>query len=195
LARLGIDVFTIQALGRWGSATVARYVRDASVSIEAARSRSAGLGMALLAAPGGPHGHEPRQLDLIRGVARQAAADAMPDFARILREGLAAEATMLAQAELESSSSSSTASSSSSSRCASPPPAPAPAPQPPVGAADFSEFVGCGRSKKQLRHRVLIGPAECLDAAQWVTHCGWKFGLAGTARHPRASDTACQKCG
>ena len=39
LMRLGMDTWAIQLLGRWGSATVQRYIRDAAVSVEAAQAR------------------------------------------------------------------------------------------------------------------------------------------------------------
>ena len=44
LARLGLDAWAIQLLGRWGSRTVLDYVRDASTGPEAAMARRAVLG-------------------------------------------------------------------------------------------------------------------------------------------------------
>ena len=47
LARLGTDLLGIQLLGRWGSATVLDYVRDAATGVEAARARARPLGATL----------------------------------------------------------------------------------------------------------------------------------------------------
>ena len=43
MASLGLDCYAIQLLGRWGTDTVMRYIRDAAVSPDAARSRLAGF--------------------------------------------------------------------------------------------------------------------------------------------------------
>jgi len=190
LARLGVDVLTIQALGRWGTTTVAQYVRGASTSEAAAASRAGPLGAALAAASG------PERLSS-EDVARQAAQVAkatlrscMPAVVHRLRAELAKEVASRTARESESSSSDSSSSDSSVELLAS---TPAPA-APEAPARDFGETVACKSSRKKLRHRVLIGPGESLDATRWVTVCGWRFGAAGTARHVIDSDAPCQKC-
>ena len=43
LTALGLELYAVQLLGRWGSSAVARYVRDSTVSAAAMRARSLAL--------------------------------------------------------------------------------------------------------------------------------------------------------
>jgi len=188
LARLGVDVLTIQALGRWGSGTVAQYVRGASVSEEAARARANTLGQALAAAAtSAPQTADPAQ------AARDAVRACFPALARKLREVLLADLSAPPACTPDSSSSASSSSSSSSSEDDFAP-APADHPAAEAPAPDFSRTVASRSSKKQLCHKVLVGPQESLDASRWVTMCGWRFGCGTSARHAVESDAFCQKC-
>ena len=47
MATLGVDTYSIQLLGRWGSSAVLRYVRAASVSAAAASARPAATAFSL----------------------------------------------------------------------------------------------------------------------------------------------------
>ena len=47
LARAGLDTYTVQLLGRWGSSTVENYVRDAVISEAASRARATQLSQTL----------------------------------------------------------------------------------------------------------------------------------------------------
>jgi len=49
LTRLGLDLWAVQLLGRWGSHAVQQYIRDASSSVEAAVARRFVLGQSLRA--------------------------------------------------------------------------------------------------------------------------------------------------
>ena len=47
MAHIGVDTFAVQLLGRWGSATVLTYIRDASVRTAAAQARARHLAKSL----------------------------------------------------------------------------------------------------------------------------------------------------
>jgi len=199
LARLGLDAWTIQRLGRWGGPTVLNYVRDALVGPEAAVARRATLGRNLR---GHGSAHEGRAY--VSDVADRALAEVraqLPAFLAELRASLAREAPAPPTQPRTSTAGSSTSSSSSSSdpgagdvvggfkgATSSQPPVaaqPCPAPLP----------VSCVASAwTATRHRIAVGPDSIDLRAAWQTACGWRFGSSSGRRASRATDANCLRC-
>jgi len=205
LTHLGLDIWAVQLLGRWGSTTVQSYVREAAVSPEAALARRHLLGTTL-AQVVSQHRAELAHLDFEETVGvyvARAVADLGPKLETLeatLRTDLAEVIrTTVAQRPAADADSDSSSTSSSDSHDGAAPgdedPCEALAP-PDVAAAAAQVSVSSQYSSK--RHRVLIGPEVTLSKASWVTVCGWRFGRLGGprdgARDPRDGDTPCQKC-
>jgi len=186
LARLGLDLWAVQLLGRWGSAAVMGYVRDSAAGPEAAVSRRALLG---------------RNLEDLSDAQRRGASAAeiarlalgevrasIPAFLSDLRKTLLAELRQppgqaLGQAAPPASSSSSADSDTEESDDPAGVDLAAPSPQEQVS------------SKWTCRlHKVLIGPASTPTPADWTTVCGWRFGGTTGGREPRPNDATCLRC-
>ena len=113
LANLGLDTYTVQLLGRWGSNTVAKYIREAIVSEAAAKSRASRIAITLnhlvaeadLKDKGEKHSDE--------GV-RAKVSNYLRQFERELTEELVCEVTRRVACRLRRQSRSSSASSSTS---------------------------------------------------------------------------------
>ena len=171
LARLGVDLWSIQLLGRWGSTAVQGYVREASLDAAARWAARAGSDLdlesvlaqvaelrgdvgALRRGEGGLEG----LVDCVLGRLRSEVSRAS-----LRRELLDAAARHSAAVQ-----------------------------QPAATAAPEGQAHVLNRESGVL-HAVLIGP-PVLPAAAWATRCGWKFGLAPHAIAPAAHRATCQKC-
>jgi len=203
LARLGVDTWAIELLGRWGSRAVQLYVRDSAVSSAAARARASMLGSNLS--------------DLIRETRRETGGadptlmtdamlrDAILRFApaaltqwraslldevraELTRHHAAAQPTLEAAAAAEAPSSSSSSSSGSSDRDTSDDDAP---PELPPERHEFEREVSSRWKAK--RHLVAVGP-PLADHTRWLTRCGWRFGVHGYAVRPDPAHPLCAKC-
>ena len=208
LARLGLDVWAIQLLGRWGSGAVMEYVRDSAASPEAAVARRALLGRNLdELADVRRHGASVEEMSQL-ALARVQAA--LPEFLKELRAELAKD---LAPATASAGTAPSSASSSSSTSSSSEAPGLAEASAPAVtassagqAAAVAGDFEGVTTTAAvtqpdqvssgwtSRRHLVTIGPDITADPAVWQTACGWRFGCSGGSREPRPSDLDCLRC-
>jgi len=82
LTRLGVDCWAVQLLGRWGSAAVLRYIREASASPEAAVARSQLLSRSLchVVADAGERASTRDLRDFAVAEARGAVAAAVPSI-------------------------------------------------------------------------------------------------------------------
>ena len=205
LTRLGVDIWAVQLLGRWGSSTVQTYVRDASVSAAAAVARRQAVS------------HNLRTLlrsatsDLDAGASdleeslAMAVRRLLSEYGQADRPSTGAELTdavrLASVTEACSSRGASTASSSSSSleECH---PRGTGTPDPPVGSgADSSSAEGAlqvvANQVTGVVHKVVIGP-PCLDASSWCTLCGWRFGLQFGHRQaagaPAPGAPRCRRC-
>jgi len=207
LSKMGLDIWSIELLGRWGSKTVQQYVRDAAVSTAAARARSLTMqaAMAELATESsparGPGSIETGSLESLRDAVARLAPDALAPF----RVSLIAEVQDALQRHLavlqagpvrapRSVASSSSSSSSSSSEASQPASAssdhlPCAADRPDL----FKEEVSSVWKRAQKRHIVAVGPADA-PADKWVTICGWHFGKSGNSLPPEAAHPLCAKC-
>jgi len=203
LSKLGVDTYAVQLLGRWGSSTVERYVREAAVGEHAARARGLMITRSLddlVGAARADHLHlKSEALDKAR-VQEWLEAWA-PQFARSLRTSLVEEvaahlrATAARTLVTSSSSSSSSSSSTSSVRPAAPEPGPELETEPEVGMIVgpplFDSQVS--NSKTRVSHVIEVGPPT-LDHLTWVTKCGWRFGRHGRATRPVPEFTKCRHC-
>ena len=193
LCRMGLDLWAIQLIGRWGSAAVRGYVAEASVSIEAALSRRHLLGKSLrdLSSEVARHLSQEEVAELSARAVETKLREIVPDLKENIRATLAAELRQ----HLADVPSSLVSSSSSSSRSSSPGSAPI-APHQPVQTAEVPLEIGSviASTSTRRRHRVLVGPSVSDDPVTWTTSCGWKFGLDLSMRPPRAADLWCRKC-
>jgi hypothetical protein len=184
LARLGLDVWAVQLLGRWGSGTVLEYVRDAAASPEAAVARRTLLGQNLQDFHAARRGGA-----TVEEVTARALAEIqthLPRFLADLRATLLADAFPGGQpAPARAPSSSSSASSSSSS-------SPSSSASPSVRGLGFQVYVSSG--SRATRHLVAVAPTADLVRAAWQTSCGWHFGLSEFAREPVPEDADCRRC-
>jgi len=195
MARMGVDTWSIQLLGRWGSAAVHGYIREAAVSAAAARARSAYVarGLSELVAEVGAAAPTRESSELTEQKVREIVAGWWPTAQRGWRASLVAEVLDAvsrappARSESRGAGASSSTSSSSSTSGA-PSTAAAPAPPPAAGPADTVSSAASGK-----RHKVLVGPPT-LAAAAWVTACGWRFGRYGLGRPSEPADAWCAKC-
>ena len=208
LARMGFDLLNIQLLGRWGSAAVLSYVRDAAVGAEAARTRSGRMRTSVkeLASAAASAGVPPADAADFEVLAKRwfqewfstAAAEMRPSLIDEALERLRQTTRRASSSGAASASTSSSGSSSSASGAAGGPSDD----QPPDGSIQsdvvssvpdsrFSvhAFRVVGNRKRRKNHVVTIGPPS--DPARWNTHCGWKFGRSKDAV---AADPAYRRC-
>jgi len=168
MARLNVDVWAIQLMGRWGSTAVQRYVRDAAVSEQAAEARSIQMGRSLRALSAGTAAREDREQALAE--ARQAASETahtqLEKVATNLRELLIEDLSALLAARLDKASpqdgsdTSSSATTSSQDEAAQPPAtASTDSRAQSSEAAGLSGVVVSTASKRPVAHRILVGPA------------------------------------
>ena len=191
LAHLGLDLWSIQLLGRWGSQAVQLYVRDASVALAAAKARHAMMSWNLS-----------RMTDELRAVTledkaeltedklRQLITEWAPEALRAERSSILAElqAHLIAEDAADSPSSDSSATSSETEAACK-------RVDLEVRAAPIPTIPREVSSRKDAkRHLVDAGPPEVLDPARWVAVCGWRFGMAGRAESPDASHPLCALC-
>jgi len=191
LARLGLDVWAIQLLGRWGSGSVMEYVRESAASPEAAISRRNLLGQSLHDLVGA------RRRGASAGeLARLALAEVraeLPAFLSDLRRPLLEELRPAARApDAGRSSGSSSSSSSGEASLAGSISDDEPVEVAGAAAAPPEEHVSSSWTAR--RHRITVGPAVVCTPADWQTACGWKFGCSGGSREPRPADTDCMRC-
>ena len=211
LARLGMDIFSIQLLGRWGSSTVLAYVRDAAVGQTAALARRLSVSQSLHSIAGAAEasGHFKNPSDFTADMVHDWFRQWLPEALTAARESLCAEvaeylrcrrprrqhtfAVSAAPSSGRSSSSSSSPSRSSSSS-SSRPQAPL---VPPIAAASPAPAVRLtlvGNAKLRKAHLVRCGPPAELNPSLWMTVCGWRYGHTGRAC-PAAEEWAkCDKC-
>ena len=195
LTRLGLDLWAVQLLGRWGSHTVTLYIRDAAASTEAAISRRHLVGTTLRSLVADIAGQrQGQELEHVtRATVQNTVRELLPELAEQMRELLADAVAERVRARASSKDSSSSSSSSSASPvAAAPPPSiPTPAPQP-APPPPFEQDVSSKYSS--TRHRIMVGPEATLEQGAWVTLCSWKFGRPGAARKPEPGDRLCDKC-
>ena len=188
LTRMGLDLWAVQVLGRWGSATVTRYIRESSASADAALSRRHVLGQSLRALTLDLRSRAQAPAAVCPDLVRSCIKDLLPDFAAGLRDSLS-EAVVAEVARQRAASQASKPSSSSSS---SEPASPAAAPAPPPPPALDRDFVTSSWSRK--RHIVALGPKTTVERWLWITACGWKFGQTSGARDAMDGDSLCPRC-
>jgi len=190
LARLGVDAWSIQLIGRWGSSTVMTYIREAAVDAAAARARATVVQHSL-----------PDMLQSLRGAAPTAAPAEVTEarVKQILddwgcaaqnswRSSLLEELRDAALTRAPASPTSSSSESSTSTRDSTP------APSPPCLLPDRVTHVKSNTTRGGLKHRVVVGPPS-LPTSGWITACGWRFGHAGAAaQEAGAEDRPCMKC-
>ena len=208
LSRMGLDTWAIQMLGRWGSAAVLTYIRDAAASPEAAIGRRGVLSRAAATAESSTT--RALTIEQIRAhVETQFAhltAEHVPpllahlraELLELVRPAPGLEACPVAPAAPPSPTS--PTSSTSSSSGPSPPPSPPQAPPPAAQRAkepqaDLSGIRGeVSSGWTRTRHIVNVGPHVCADRQAWATACGWRFCSTGGARAPLPSDLPCRRC-
>jgi len=196
LTKLGLDVWAIELLGRWGGATVRKYVRDATVSIAAARARSAAMSMNLddlrnlsrhrpASATGQPSAEE--VLELLRAHVPGYLASWRTTLVEEVRDLLARAVVQPERrhpVDVGSSSSSSASVSSGGSGAQS---------EQQLPPELFREEVSSRWKGQGKRHIVTRGPPDH-DIADWVTACGWRFGRSGNSIEPNSEHPVCLKC-
>ena len=203
LTRLGLDVWAVQLLGRWGSATVQAYIRDATVSAAAASARRQMLGKNLItmvqdvaeeATGASPckEGLEKlvanivrRQLSCLPGPQRPSQAQELADAVRVAVES----ATPFVTPSLSSSSSSSSDESGSELE----PPIEDAAVQAPIVPWQGVTLMEVEHSKTHVVHRVVAGPPR-VACDSWLTACGWRFGRTQLACFPTLGASRCRNC-
>ena len=205
LSRMGVDAFAVQLLGRWGSATVMAYIREASVGSAAAQARGRFLAKNLeeLTSAAAESGLLEPNFDLTPDKVKQWIAEWLPAAIAMNRATLAEEvANYLGRARArqvapEVAPPASTSSSSSSSSSSS---APATAPRDPdvsdpaaVDPAGTGLAVTVANRTTRRNHRIAIGPPS-LETEIWTTWCGWMWGRYGTASHTSPHYRNCRIC-
>ena len=190
LARAGLDTYTVQLLGRWGSSTVEQYVREAVISEAASRARASQLSHNLSQITGEVAAALPRDrfdrarvLEWVREFFRPSPelSDEIVD-ALVDRVAARVQSLTLRRAAGVDAAAGPDASSSSSNEDV-----PQVVLQPAVLVGEVSN------EKRRKRHRILAGPPS-LEIGQWVTRCGWRFGRSAEARLPVAGDAPCERC-
>jgi len=183
LTRLGLDLWTVQLLGRWGSSVVQQYVAEASTTREAAHARRHLLARSLRdLSSDASQKWTAEQL-------KQLAADEVLKALRAWTPSLTSEIKEALLSELSRRASGTEASGSASSDDASDPQvvdAPASI-DPGLPEETVSSSTTC------KKHRVLVGPRDNLCAASWASFCGWKFG-SSPFRDPAPGDMVCRRC-
>ena len=136
-----------------------------------------------------------------RQVASSTAHSQLEKVAKNLRELLLEDlSTLLAErlnraSPQEQSDSSSSASTSSQDEAPQQPPAASTASRAQSSdEAGLSDVVVSTASKRPVAHRILVGPADTLECARWITLCGWRFGVAGSMRDARPDEPQCHNC-
>ena len=219
LATLGVDTYSIQLLGRWGSGVVLKYVRGAAVSAAAAAARAASTSLSLRSlasrvAETGATGEtvtERTVTDLIEIHLPGALARARPSMVEELTQEMATRTGIGSPR-----SSASSASTPSTASTAGPPaaaledgladagPAAPPPPaeqQPPLSPDRAVHGLGgqpampreVSNTKHKRRHVIRVGP-PILDPATWTTICGWRFGRSGWAGVVDLNHKPCHRC-
>jgi len=202
LAMLGVDTFSVQLLGRWGSTAVQGYMGEASISMTATQVRSARVGSTLAGFTDGlleqaraeqrlarPVLHLPPVLD------REPPEDPQPDHVDH-RSGHHVAQEQAEQQEREEGPKqppSPTSSSSSSSSSASPGEPEPDAVHEDIGSINPDTLV-CNIKTRTL-HKILVGPPVD-DPSLWITVCGWRFGKTRnkTAGQPELAQAKCGHC-
>ena len=174
LSRLGLDLWSIQLLGRWGSTAVRDYVREAALQGASAWARRAAISPGtedILAAvtrlaAGAP---EPPSREAISAIVLETLADLgiteRQELTGPLTDEAAAEVALVCEA--------------------------------PAGAV-VSEGITphpqlVTNTASGVQHRILVGP-PVLPSTQWHTVCGWRFGALDHASHSQESRSRCEKC-
>ena len=197
MTQLGLDIWAVQLLGRWGSSSVQKYVRDSSVGLSAALARRHLLAstLASFSRDAAAADHDADFDEKVKQCVQKALGSLAPHLASRLTEplleSLRAELARSPPTAPRAASTSSSSSSSSAEEGADEDEN-TEAPKPPAVAAEISS---CFSAK---RHRILIGPADTIDREQWLCLCGWRFGPQGGprdgARDCRDTDTLCRRC-
>jgi len=188
LSELGLDLWTIQLLGRWGSSVVQQYVEDASVGIAAANARRDMLARSLGNIARDSRDH--LSADRLRELAADEVLKALRVWTPSLSEAVKASILpdLIAAATSHRADTDSTSDSSQSDL----EPVAVDLECPREVAAPLLEHVLSSTSTCK-KHRALVGPRDNLCKESWVTFCGWKFG-SGAFRDPAPDDLVCRKC-
>ena len=179
LAALGVEVWAIQLLGRWGSQAVLGYVREAALSTSAEWARRAAEGSTLENVLGGAPGGTKHVVDEFE--AKKEYFENLPVVLEAVEDkGVQTEvAEALARESMESEIK------ELSDR--------------PAAVEDGPVDLVLAFSAAGVAHEVLVGP-PAFASDQWTTFCGWKFGrsrevsLASRASLPRSHKLLCGKC-
>ena len=218
LAKLGVDSWAIELLGRWGSTTVQKYVRTAAISTAAAQARAQKLHVNLntLVAQVSPELPQARGGPLTWEDVHRALRSVLPNLGASWRSSIVAEVQEMLKQELakrpatteaQTQACPSPPSSLSSSSSGSGPDDPTAENEPDQGETSADVGVEEARAElkqvtevssswrgQQKRHLVLIAPPPVLPASAWVTKCGWRFGVRGTVFQANASPPLCGLC-
>ena len=211
LTRLGVDCWAVQLLGRWGSAAVLRYIREASASPEAAIARSQMLSRTLshVTADAGERASITDLRDFTAAEVRGAVAAAVPNIVKEIKASLAPHLTEHLNRRRGPPGSCPSSSSSSSGSSSSGPASPGNSDSgegegdPESFQIDISSAISAApdggldiisSSTSGRQHKVLVGPSACDTPLAWICLCGWRFGRTSTARKPLPSDARCQRC-
>ena len=208
LAQAGLDVYTIQLLGRWGSRAVEGYVREAVLHGAACRARAAQLAKTIDRYTGEVADAAPDKFDkdFVTSALRGILIDPLSaDILDMLADKIASR---LRQRSAPPATSSGTSTSSSEASAPSPPASPScghrpPSPscghRPPRSHAEeppleIGQLLGCvSNAKGRTKHSILVGPPHS-EVTAFVTSCGWKYGHSRWARWPDEGDAECAKC-
>jgi len=166
LAQLGVDMWAIQLLGRWGSEAVRGYVRDTLLARAAGRAASAARNRDLDSLVA----EVLRRLEEAR--APSAAASSSESPVAFGSEAPAAAAARAAITECSSSSAAPTCTDAVSALAVQAQVA---------GARPSAVCPTVFNAASQVWHRVALGPPACAKE-QWVAMCGWQFGRSATAQ-------------
>ena len=189
LARAGLDTYTNQLLGRWGSCAVEKYVREAVIGEAASRARASQLantldriaGDAAAALP-----HERFERHMVQGWVNDTIRESRTltdEIAEALVERVATKVQSVLlrrSAQVPDRPPSPSTSSSDEDE----PPA-----RPPLGELNGE----VSNNKRKKRHKILRGPPT-IEVTTWLTHCGWKFGRSNEVRLPKQGDVLCDRC-
>ena len=192
LAKAGLDTYTVQLLGRWGSSSVETYVRDAVISEAASRARASQLSHTLDKITGDATAALPQDSfdrALVLGWVRESFGpgqlwtdellEALVDrvSARVHSAVLRTTAPTDATAEIDEALASSSSDDDGQ----------------PSSLKPDTPIEEVANEKRKRRHRVLVGPPN-IQTGQWVTRCGWRFGRSTQARLPEMGDKTCDRC-
>ena len=189
LTQLGLDVWTVQLLGRWGSSVVCQYVNESSTSREAAAARSHQVGRTLrdVAAAGSASFSADDLRDFTADEVLRVLRVWTPNLTKEIKESILPDLVAAVEAQRIAPDGA-----SSSSSDTEPAEAAEPAQPEHQQASDLTARIASVSTNRV--HKILIGPAHSLNKSSWVCYCGWKFG-AGAFRDATPEDLACRKCG